>query len=90
MEEIAQTIRKEMYDKSISPDLAVKKYIAQIKENKLYIYNTRSTVLPPLAMKGTNPKQYEDFLINLNKLVYDSRKEIYLKYGINLDDYFKK
>jgi 3-oxoacyl-[acyl-carrier protein] reductase len=89
LKEIAYEIRKEMYDKSISPDRAVKKYIAQIKKDQLYVYNTRSTVLPPLAIKGTNPKQYEEFLININKIVYDSRKEIYLKYGINIDNYYK-
>jgi len=87
LEEISKAISQEMYDKSVPADRVVRKYIAQIKKDQLYVYNTRSTALSPLIMKGTEPKKYEDFLINLHKLVIDNQKAIFLKHGINLDDY---
>jgi len=87
LDEINLVISQQMYDKSVPVDRAVKRYIAQIKEDQLYVYNTRGTVFPPMALKGTDPKKYEEFVINLHKLTENSQRETFLKYGINLDDY---
>lgn len=86
LDEINSSILKEMSSKAMLPDRAVKKYIAGIKKNQLYIYDSRAP-LTALALKGTNPQQYENFLVNFNENFMNSRKKHYLKYGINLDDY---
>lgn len=86
LQEISQSMLEEMYDKAKSPDSVVKKYIAQIKKDQLYIYDSKG-LLSVLAMKGANPKQYEEFLVKLNRDFRTSREAHFSKFGINLDDY---
>jgi len=86
LQEISQSMLEEMYDKAKSPDRVVKKYIAQIKKDQLYIYDSKG-LLSALAMKGANPKQYEEFLVKLTKEMRTSREAHFSKFGINLDDY---
>ncbi len=85
IEEIYNTLMKDMASKAMLPKRAVRKYITQIKENRLYVYDMK-TILPILALKG-NPQQFEEFLVNFNENFLNTNKEYFLKYGINLDDY---
>ena len=85
LEEVFFSIVQDMKSKSTSPDRAVKKYIAQIREENLYI-SEAGTAIAILASKG-EPRNYDDFLVKLNENFANSRKEKFLKFGINLDDY---
>ena len=86
LQEITQSMLEEMYDKAKNPDRVVKRYIAQIKKDQLYIYDSKG-LLSVLAMKGSNPTQYEEFLVKLTGDMRTSREEHFSKFGINLDDY---
>jgi len=86
VKEIYKSLVDDMASKAISPDRAVKQYLKGIKNDQLYIYDLRTT-RSACALKGTNPEQYEKFLINYNKSVYETRKNHFLKHGINIDDY---
>ena len=85
LEEIHSSIVEGMTKKGTSPDRAVKKYIAQIKEDQLYVYDANSAIAI-LASKG-QPRKYEEFLVNVNESFANTSKETFLKFGINLDDY---
>ncbi|MFX1348204.1 MAG: SDR family NAD(P)-dependent oxidoreductase [Promethearchaeota archaeon] len=69
-----------------SPDRVVKKYIKGIKENQLFIFDT-NWPLPIMALKGTSPQKYQDFLKNLHENYFNSMKETFLKIGVNIEDY---
>ena len=77
LEEIFIAIVEEMKKKSTSPDRAVRKYIAAIKRNELYVSDAGSA-MAILASKA-QPRKYEELLVKV--------KENFLKFGINLDDY---
>ena len=85
LEEIFSSIVQDMKTKSTPPDRAVRKYISQIKEEQLYVSEAGSA-MAILASKA-QPRKYEDFLVKLNESFANSRKESFLKFGINLDDY---
>ncbi|MFX1453690.1 MAG: SDR family NAD(P)-dependent oxidoreductase, partial [Promethearchaeota archaeon] len=85
LEEIYNAILKDMERKAVTPKRAVRKYIAQIKENRLYVYDMR-TILPIMALKG-EPIKFEEFLVKFNETFINTRNEYFFKYGINLDDY---
>lgn len=87
LEEIHSSIVEGMKKRGTSPDRAVKKYIAQIKEKQLYVYDANSAIAI-LASKG-QPRKYEEFLVKVNESFANSSKETFLKFGINLDDYSK-
>ena len=76
----------EYLSKASSPDRVVKKYINGIKKNKLYISET-NYIFPIMASKGNAPQQYEELLKNLNKSSLDTMKKLFLKIGVNLDEY---
>ncbi|MFX1358160.1 MAG: SDR family NAD(P)-dependent oxidoreductase [Promethearchaeota archaeon] len=85
LEQIYKELLKDMTSKAIPPDRAVKKYIKGIKNNQLYIYDSKG-VLTLLGMKG-NQQHYEKFLIDYNQNAINVTKKHFLKYGINLDDF---
>ncbi|MFW9785601.1 MAG: SDR family NAD(P)-dependent oxidoreductase [Candidatus Heimdallarchaeota archaeon] len=86
LREISKSLLKDMQSKSILPDRAVKKYIQGIKNNQLYIYDSKA-VLSILTLKGTNQPHFEQVLKDLNKSYEEIQRKHYLKYGINIDDY---
>ncbi|MFW9936591.1 MAG: SDR family NAD(P)-dependent oxidoreductase [Candidatus Thorarchaeota archaeon] len=85
LEQIYKDLLNEMTSKAIPPDRAVKKYIKGIKNNQLYIYDSKG-ILTLLGLKG-NQQHYEKFLIDYNQNAINVSKEHFLKYGINLDDF---
>jgi len=84
--QITQTIMDEYLRSASSPDRVVKRYIKNIKQNRLYISNT-SAILPMMALKGTSPLQYEEFLKKASLDYFDHLKNIFLEYGVNIEDY---
>lgn len=86
LREISESLLSEMHSKALSPDRAVKKYIKGIKNNQLYIYDSKA-ILTLLALKGTNQLQFETFLKNMNKNAEENTKKHFLKYGIDIDKY---
>jgi short-subunit dehydrogenase len=85
IEEIFNSIMEGMGKRGSSPDRVVKRYIAQIKDDLLYICESPNAATI-LASKG-EPRKYEEFLVKFNENFKNSQKEVFLKYGINLDDY---
>jgi len=75
-----------MAHNAILPEKAVRKYIKGIKNNQLYIFDMRS-MLPVLTLKGNDPQQFEKFLINYYDNYIKTTRELFLKFGINIDDY---
>ncbi|MFX1557486.1 MAG: SDR family NAD(P)-dependent oxidoreductase [Promethearchaeota archaeon] len=85
LEQIYKELLNEMASKAIPPDRAVKKYIKGIKNNQLYIYDSKG-ILTILGSKG-NQQHYEKLLIDYNQNAINVTKKHFLKYGINLDDF---
>jgi short-subunit dehydrogenase len=86
LDEISRDLLKEMQSKAILPDRAVKKYIKGIKDDNLYIYDTKA-ILGIFTLKGSNPKQYENFLKENSKRNQEYTRNHFLKYGIDIDKY---
>ena len=86
LREIYNSILNDMQSKAMLPERAVKKYIKGIKSEQLYIYDIKA-VLAIFAMKGTNPRQFEEFLKNYNLQNAKSAQEHFEKFGIEIDKY---
>jgi len=86
LREIYNSILNDMQSKAMLPERAVKKYISGIKNDQLYIYDIKA-VLAIFTMKGTNPKQFEEFLKNYNLQNAKSAQEHFEKFGIDVDKY---
>ena len=71
---------------AMSPDVAVRKYIRQIKKDQLYIFDSQ-TMKDIVALKGKNMKDYEQFLLNYQEMQAKGMKEHFQQYGINIEDY---
>jgi short-subunit dehydrogenase len=87
LREISASLLKEMGKHAISPSRAVKKYIEGIKNNQLYIYDSKA-ILRVLSLKGNNPQQYENFLKNTCKQEEEMIKKHFLKFGIDIEEYY--
>ncbi len=85
IEEIYSSLIKDMTKKAPRVERVVRKYIAQIKEDQLYIYDNVSTI-PTLALKG-EPRKYEKYLVTFHENYKDTMRSRFLEYGINMDDY---
>ncbi len=75
-----------LIDSAMPSDVAVRRYIRQIKKDSLYIFDSQGPK-NILALKGRDLKEYEKFLLNFqetqNKGLIDHLK----KHGINIDDF---
>lgn len=86
LDEIRTAILENFAQKAMSPDRAVRKYMAGIKKNELYVTDTKG-LLSIIATKGNDPQGYEKFLLNYAENGYKTSKELFSRFGINLDDY---
>jgi short-subunit dehydrogenase len=86
LREIYNSILNDMQSKAMLPERAVKKYIRGIKNDQLYIYDIKA-VMAVFAMKGTNPKQFEEFLKNYNLQNAKSAQKHFEKFGIDIEKY---
>jgi short-subunit dehydrogenase len=73
-------------ESAISPDEAVEKYLEGIKKDQLYVFDT-DFYYEILAMKGNDPKQYENFLIEGLMNRGKTFRDHFHKHGINIEDY---
>jgi len=80
------TLMDTIAEGAISPDDAVEKYIEGIEKNQLYVFDA-DFYLELLKVKGEDPKQYENFLVE--GLVNRGKKfrEHFHNLGINIEDY---
>lgn len=71
---------------AISPDDAVAKYLEGIEKNHLYIFDN-PYYYDLLAMKGANPRQYEQMLVEGIVNRGKAFREHFHNHGINIEDY---
>ncbi|MHA2037130.1 MAG: SDR family NAD(P)-dependent oxidoreductase [Promethearchaeota archaeon] len=86
LDEVYRTIFDEALKIGFTPDEAVEKYIEGIKQNRLYIVDNEE-LYQYLALKGTNPREFEDFIARRHAESAEGGVKHFLKYGINLEDY---
>jgi short-subunit dehydrogenase len=86
LDHISKEILDEMASKAMLPSRAVKRYIKGIKKNQLYVYDIKG-VIGAMSLKGSNPQQYENMLVNFFESTMKTRRENFLKHGINIDKY---
>ena len=81
-----KTLMDVVAEGAISPDDAVEKYLEGIEKNQLYVFDS-DYYYDLLAMKGTDPQQYENILVegitNRGKIF----REHFHEHGINIEDY---
>lgn len=85
---IYREIFEEVMKSAMPPKRAIKKFIAGIRKNQLYIFDIIATS-QILAMKGNNPHQYEDFLVTYQTNREELIKKHFLQHGINIEDYIE-
>lgn len=71
---------------AISSDDAVEIYIEGIQKNQLYIFDN-PYYLEAMVMKGKDPKQYENHIVEGFTNRGKAFREHFLKHGINIEDY---
>ena len=86
LDEIYGSLMDNLMNTAMSPDVAVRKYIRQIKKDQLYIFDSQSTQ-DIIALKGKSMKEYEAFLLNYQEMQAQSSREHFKKFGINIEDY---
>ena len=87
LDEIYGSAMTNLMNSAMSPDVAVRKYIRQIKKDQLYIFDSQQ-IKHIVALKGKNMKEYEEFLLNYQEMQANSMKEHFQQYGINIEDYW--
>ncbi|MHA2472133.1 MAG: SDR family NAD(P)-dependent oxidoreductase [Promethearchaeota archaeon] len=86
LDEVYSTMFDEVLERGFSPEEAVEKYIEGIKQDKLYIVDNEE-LYQFLALKGTDPRKFEDFLVRRHIESFQGGKAHFLKHGIKLEDY---
>jgi 3-oxoacyl-[acyl-carrier protein] reductase len=86
VEEIHNSIVLEVSSKAKLPERAVKKFIAGIRKEQLYLTDIGG-IYGVLAQKGTDPQKFEEFLVTYYENFHDIGRKYFLKHGINIDDY---
>lgn len=86
LDQVYRTMFDEVLEEGFTPDEAVEKYIEGIKNDRLYIVDNQE-LYEYLALKGTNPKEYEDFIVGKHADSAQGGRDHFLKHGINLEDY---
>jgi len=86
IDEIYGSLIDNLMNTAMSPDVAVRKYVRQIKKDQLYIFDSQGPK-DILALKGKDMKEYEEFLLNYQNMQAKGIREQFKKYGLNFDDY---
>lgn len=87
LDQVYRTMFDKVLEEDFTPDEAVEKYIEGIKNNRLYIVDDEE-LYQYLALKGTNPKEFEDFISGKHFESAQGGRNHFLKHGIKLEDYF--
>jgi len=85
LEEVYNSWMENIINSAMSPDVAVRKYIRQIKKDQLYIFDSAS-IKDILALKGKT-KEYEAFLLNYQEMQAKDMRVHFHEHGINIEDY---
>ncbi|HEA70595.1 hypothetical protein LCGC14_0590390 [marine sediment metagenome] len=80
------TLMDEIASGAVSPDYAVEKYLEEIQKDKLYVFEN-PIYYDLLAMKGKDPRQYENVLVEGITNRGKAFREHFHKHGINIEDY---
>ena len=80
------TVMDVIAEGAISPDDAVEIYIEGIQKKQLYIFDN-PYYLEALALKGKDPKQYENHIIEGFTNRRKAFREHFHQFGINIEDY---
>jgi len=86
LDETYTTLMDVIAEGAISPDDAVEKYLEGIEKNQLYVFDA-DYYLELLEMKGKDPKQYENILVEGLMNRGNAFREHFHKHGINIEDY---
>ena len=86
LDEVYGTMMDEISKNAISPDDAVEKYIEGIEKNQLYVFES-PFYYDLLAMKGNDPKQYENLLVEGITSRSKASRDHFHKHGISIEDY---
>jgi len=86
IDEIYGSLMDNLMNTAMSPDVAVRKYVRQIKKDQLYIFDSQGTK-DIIALKGKDMKEYEEFLLSYQNMQAKGIREQFEKYGLNFDDY---
>ena len=86
LDEVYGTIIDEILKIGITPDLAIKRYIRGIKKDQLYVFDNQA-YYQLLAMKGNDPQQYENFLVEMQENRVKAMRDHFHKHGINIEEY---
>jgi len=86
LDEVYGTLMDVIAEGAISPDDAVEKYLEGIEKDQLYIFDS-DYYYDLLAMKGNDPKQYENMLVEGITNRGKTFRDHFHNHGINIEDY---
>jgi short-subunit dehydrogenase len=86
LDNVYKSVMDAIAEGAITPDDAVEKYLEGIEKDQLYVFDTDS-YYETLAMKGNDPKQYENFLVEGLMNRGKTFRDHFHKHGINIEDY---
>jgi short-subunit dehydrogenase len=86
LDEAYKTVMDTIAEGAISSDEAVEKYIEGIEKDQLYIFDT-DYYYEILALKGNDPNQYENFLVEGLMNRGKAFRDHFHKLGINIEEY---
>ncbi|MFW9949996.1 MAG: SDR family NAD(P)-dependent oxidoreductase [Candidatus Thorarchaeota archaeon] len=86
LDEVYGAMLDKLINSAMSPDLAVKKYIRQIKKDNLYIFDSKGPK-DIFALKGRDLNEYENFLVNYQETQNKGMIEHLEKHGIKVEDF---
>ena len=86
LDEVYGTLMDVIAEGAISPDDAVEKYLEGIEKDQLYVFDS-DYYYDLLAMKGNDPKQYENMLVEGITNRGKTFRDHFHNHGINIEDY---
>ena len=86
LDEVYNSLMDAIAEGAISSDEAVEKYLEGIEKDQLYVFDT-DYYYELLAMKGNDPKQYENGLVEGITNRGKAFRDHFHKHGINIEDY---
>lgn len=86
LDEVYNTWIDNVINSAMSPDVAVRKYIRQIKKDLLYIFDSKA-IKDIMALKGKDLQNYEKLLLDYGEMQAKNMREYFHQHGINIEDY---
>jgi len=86
LDEVYNTWIDNVINSAMSPDVAVRKYIRQIKKDMLYIFDSKA-IKDIMALKGKDLQNYEKLLLDYGEMQAKNMRAYFHQHGINIEDY---